>query len=112
MIINKIKNNDVLSLTIDESEEIKEIVPLTYVISVEHKEEYDNGIDLLITRLLLHNIKVYHYMSSTQTLEYSCNKILASNNSIIYITTYNEDKFKLLENIIKEFMIDHKNDLI
>lgn len=111
MIVRKIKTDNAPVLIVNKDEKIEEVLPLEYVISIESKNKYDNQTELLITKLLLNGIKVYQYTSSSHTLEFDCNKILSSNDSIIVIVTYDESKFEMLQNTIKEFMITHKDGL-
>lgn len=111
MIIRKVKNNNVICL-INKDEDIEGVESLEYIISIENREEYDSGTETLIAKLLLlNNIKVYQYITNSRTLQFDCNKILATNDFIIIIETHDESKFELLESTIKQYMIVNKEYL-
>ena len=107
MIVRKINTDNAPILIINKNGEMEEVKSLEYVISLESKEEYENGVELLITKLLLNKIKIYQYASNLHTLQLDCHKILATNDLIIMAVTHDENKFEYLENTIKQFMITH-----
>jgi len=112
MIVRKINIDNAPILIINKNEEMEEVKLLEYVISLESKEEYENGVDLLITKLLLNKIKVYRYISNSHTLQYDCNKIFSTNDMVIIVVTDDKNKFDFLQNTIKQFMISHKERIV
>ena len=111
MIVRKINIDNAPILIINKNEEMEEVKLLEYVISLESKEEYENGVELLIKKLLLNKIRVYQYISNLHTLQYDCNKIFSTNDLIIVIMTHDENKFDFLQNTIKQFMTIHKEKM-
>ena len=110
MIIVKQKETNLVSLSLDENEKIIEIKFVIYSIQLKNQEEYNESLSI-IEKAIDIGVDVFQYTSNAFRLEHECNKILSSRDLIIVIQTNDENKFELLENLIKWFMIKNKEYL-
>ena len=110
MQIEKFTINNSKRLLLDENNNIKEIIPQNYIIAINDKYEYEN-IECNIFEALENNIHVYQYIANAFKLEIDCKKILAYHDQIILFSTNDENKYEILESIIKNIMLKNKKTL-
>jgi len=112
MKVFKCTNNDIEAISLDEKDEIYKIVPYEYVIRFDNKEEYDN-VESTIMKGVELGLDVYHGENNTSKLEYDskCNKVFATCGVTITLTSNDETKTSILENLVKEIMIKNKEYL-
>lgn len=97
-------------LNLDENNEIKEVKGIEYTILLQSKEEHEN-IQNTIIDAILQEIEVYETTSQLGKLEHHCNQVFLNHETVIVLTTNDENKFDVLEKIVKEIMLKNKKFL-
>jgi len=101
------ENEKNVDLGLDETGEFKQLKIRQYTLILDSEKEYVQ-IEPDIKNAILDNIEVHHYSPNTSKLSIYKNKLLMCRFNVIILNTYDENKFGMLDDYVKNMMQEIK----